>query len=131
MPLDIDRFAHVASPFQRWDPRVKIFSLGLFIIGVALIKTLPPAVIALVAALVFVRISGLPFHFISQGVVWVSVFLIPFFIIMPVSYPGEPAFRILGLPFAWEGLRLAALIIIKALAIVLTSYAIFAPSPFY
>jgi cobalt/nickel transport system permease protein len=130
MPLDIDRFAHLASPLQRWDPRFKTFSLGIFILGVALIKALPLGAAALVVALVLVWTAGLPAYFVAGGVKWVLLFLLPFFLVMPLSYPGEPAFRIVGLPFAWEGLRLAVLIVLKAVAIVLTAYAIFGSSRF-
>ena len=66
MPLDIDRFAHLASPLQRWDPRFKTFSLGLFILGVALIKAIPLSVAALVVALMLVWMAGLPFHFVAR-----------------------------------------------------------------
>jgi cobalt/nickel transport system permease protein len=130
MPLDIDRFSHLVSPLQRWDPRFKIFSLGLFVLGVALIKAIPLSAIALVIALVLVWMAGLPTHFVAGGVKWVIIFLLPFFIIMPLSYPGENAIRLAGLPFAWEGLRLAVLIVLKAVAIVLTAYAIFGSSRF-
>jgi cobalt/nickel transport system permease protein len=130
MPLDIDRFAHIGSPLQRWDPRFKIFSLGLFVLGVALIKTIPLSAIALMFALLLVWLAGLPAHFVGGGVKWVILFLLPFFIIMPLSYPGEDAIRLAGLPFAWEGLRLAVLIVIKAVAIVLTAYSIFGSSRF-
>ena len=130
MPLDIDRFAHVDSPLQRWDPRFKIFSLGLFVMGVALIKTIPLSAVALVVALLLVWLAALPPHFVAAGVKWVMLFLLPFFIIMPLSYPGEPALRLAGIPFAWEGLRLAMLIVLKAVAIVLTAYAIFGSSRF-
>lgn len=130
MPLDIDRFAHVASPLQRWDPRLKLASLGVLVIGIALMKTVPMGVAALLSALVLIGLAGLPSSFVLQGVKWVSVFLLPFLLIMPLSYPGEPAFRVLGLPFAWEGFRLAVLIVIKALAIVLCAYAMFGSSRF-
>lgn len=130
MPLDIDRFAHLDSPLQRWDPRLKIFSLGLFVMGVALIKTLPLSAASLVVALLLVRLAALPTHFVAAGVKWVLLFLLPFFVIMPLSYPGEPVLRLLGIPFAWEGLRLAMLIVLKAVAIVLTAYAIFGSSRF-
>ena len=130
MPLDIDRFAYLDSPLQRWDPRFKIFSLGFFILGVALIKTIPLSAAALALAVVLVWIAALPAHFIAGGVKWVMLFLFPFFIIMPLSYPGETTLRVLGLPFAWEGLRLAVLIVLKAVAIVLTAYAIFGTSRF-
>jgi len=68
MPLDIDRFSHLVSPLQRWDPRFKIFSLGLFVLGVALIKAIPLSAIALVIALVLVWMAGLPPHFVAGGV---------------------------------------------------------------
>lgn len=132
MPLDIDRFAHVDSPIQRWDPRLKIFSLGTFVLTVALIKTLPLSVVALLIALILIWLAALPANFVAGGVKWVLLFLLPFFVIMPFSYPneGSVSIRILGLPFAWEGVRFAALIVLKALAIVLTAYAIFGSSRF-
>lgn len=130
MPLDIDRFAHLQTSIHRWDPRLKILSLGIFIFGVAIVKSIPLVFIALITAMIFLKITDLPFHFIVQGIKWVVFFLAPFFIIMPFSYPGEAAFYIWRFPFAWEGLRVATLIFIKAIAIVLTTYAIFGSARF-
>ena len=130
MALDIDRYAHVSSSLQRWDPRFKIATLGVFILAVAMLKTIPLACVALVTAAVLLRISHIPFHFLAHGVKWVLLFLVPFFIILPLSYPGEAVGHVLGLPFAWEGLRMAVLIVLKALAIVLTAYAVFGSSRF-
>ncbi len=130
MALDIDRYANVASPIQRWDPRVKIVALGLLIIAIALLKSLPMAVAALVFAAVILGISALPMHFVSHGLAFVLFFLLPFFVVMPLTYPGEAAFHIIGLPFAWEGLRIASLIFMKALAIVVVSFAVFGSSRF-
>src|SRR3569833_586882 len=103
MPLDIDRYSHLTSPLQRWDPRVKIASLAVFVLGLALIKSLPVAAVARLCALILVYLAGLPVHFVAQGVKWVSVFLIPFLLIMPLSYPGVASFLVLGLSFAWVG----------------------------
>ncbi len=130
MALDIDRFSHIASPIQRWDPRFKVGALGLLALMVALIKTLPVAAVALVVAIVILVLSNLPLHFISHGLSFIIVFLLPFFVIMPFTYPGEGNLEVMGLPFAWEGLRLAALIFTKALTIVLLSFAIFGSSRF-
>lgn len=130
MALDIDRYAHVQSPINRWDPRVKTAALGLFVVTVALLKTIPMAAAGLVLAAVILGVAALPVRFISHGLSFVLIFLIPFFLIMPFSYPGEAAFHVLGLPFAWEGLRLATLIFMKALAIVVTSFAIFGSARF-
>jgi len=130
MPLDIDRYAHLSSPIQRWDPRFKIGALGLLVLAIALIKTLPVAVIALVIAVILAFMSGLPFGFVTHGLSFVTIFLVPFFIIMPMTYPGEAAMHFLGLPFAWEGFRLATLIFVKAVAIVLCSFVCFGTSRF-
>jgi len=130
MPLDIDRYAHLDSAIQRWDPRVKIVSMGLFVFGVATLKSLPVALAALVAGIGFVRITGIPVAFIWGALRWVLLFLIPFFGIMPFTYPGPPVFDVLGLGFSMEGLRLGLLIMVKAVAIVLTAYAIFGSARF-
>lgn len=130
MALDIDRFAGLDSPLQRWDARFKVGALLLLIISIALLKTLPMALAGLVLAALILIAAALPLGFVSHGLGFVVVFLLPFFVIMPLTYPGEPAFRVLGLPFAWEGLRLATLIFTKAVSVVLVSFAIFGSSRF-
>ncbi|MBK9131619.1 MAG: cobalt ECF transporter T component CbiQ [Gammaproteobacteria bacterium] len=130
MALDIDRYSSIDSSISRWDPRFKVFSLGVLIISIALLKTIPMAFVALIIAAIVIGMSALPLHFISNGLSFILVFLVPFFFIMPFSYPGEAAFHVLGLPFAWEGLRYATLIFTKALAIVLISFSIFGSSRF-
>ena len=130
MPLDIDRFAHLSSPIQRWDPRFKIATLGLLALGIALVQSVPVAFMALVAALAIVGISGLPLHFIRHGLSFVLFFLIPFFLIMPLTYPGEATWHVMGLPVSIEGLRLATLIFVKAIAIVLVTFVMFGSSRF-
>jgi cobalt/nickel transport system permease protein len=130
MALDIDRYHAVDSIINRWDPRVKIASLGILIFSIALLKTLPVAVMAILFTAVLIRMTALPWHFISHGLSFVLIFLAPFFLIMPITYPGEPAFTVLGLGFAWEGLRLASLIFVKAVTIVLVTYAVFGSSRF-
>lgn len=130
MAIDIDRYAHIESTLKRWDVRFKIASLGVFILAVALLDTLPMAFAAFGAAMVALRAAKLPREFVRNGVQFVMVFLVPFLLILPFSYPGESPHRFLGMEFAYEGLRLGLLIVVKALAIVLTSYAIFGTSRF-
>ncbi|MBI5039366.1 MAG: cobalt ECF transporter T component CbiQ [Nitrospirae bacterium] len=130
MSLEIDRFSHIESSVQRWDPRIKILSLGFFIFVAALLKTIPVAVISLLIAIIIIKITNIPFHFVAQSIKWIIIFLAPFFFILPFSYPGEAAFRFIGLPFAWEGFRLAVLIFTKAVAIVLATDAVFGSSRF-
>ena len=124
MALDIDRYSHLESPIHQWDPRVKIASLLFLVIMIALLNTLPLAILALVAAITLVKLSNIPKEFIFSGIKWVVLFLIPFLIIMPLTYPGEADV------FSWAGFRLALLIVVKAVAIVLTSYIMFTSARF-
>lgn len=130
MAFDIDRFSHIESSVQRWDPRIKIISLGLFIFIVALLKTIPVAVASLFIAIIIIKITNIPFHFIANSMKVIIIFLAPFFLMLPFSYPGEAAFHIIWLPFSWEGFRLSVLIFTKAAAIVLTTNAIFGSARF-
>lgn len=130
MALDIDRYAHVPSILQRWDPRFKIVALVTYIFAVALLKTVPFSVLALFIAFLLLVASRLPFIFIVNGLQFVLVFLLPFLIVMPMTYPGEATIHFLGIPFAWEGLRIATMIVIKAVAIVMTAYSMFATTRF-
>ena len=130
MALDIDRYAHRESSLKRWDPRIKLLTMGIFVFIVALLDTLPVAYLSLLFALMFLRLSNIPFSFIRGGVMFVSLFLLPLFFIMPFSYPGESPSNLLGFNFAWEGFRLACLIIIKALAVVIIAYGVFGSNRF-
>jgi len=123
--LDIDRHAHVESSIQRWDPRFKIASLLLLILCLALVKSIPLILIGLFLSIGLLLISRIPLGFIYQGLKVVVIFLLPFFIILPLTYPGETESYFIGMPYAIEGLRLATLIVIKAIAIVLTAYVMF------
>ncbi len=130
MALDIDRYAHVESFLSRWDPRLKILSLGIFVFCVALLDSIPVALMGFALACGFLWLSKLPLNFVRGGIAFVLIFLIPLIFIMPLSYPGQAAFKVLGIPFAWEGLRIACIIIIKAVSVVITAYSIFGTSRF-
>lgn len=130
MALDIDRYHAVSSVINQWDPRVKIAALIVLIFAIALVKTLPVALLGLCMAVILIWLTALPFHFVSHGLSFVLIFLVPFFIVMPLSYPGEAAFTVMGIGFSWEGFRLASLIFLKAVSIVLVTYGIFGSSRF-
>ncbi|MDH5545406.1 MAG: cobalt ECF transporter T component CbiQ [Gammaproteobacteria bacterium] len=130
MALDIDRYAGNASALQRWDPRIKIFSLGVFAFCIALLDSIPLVMIGFLLAATLVVMSRLPLHFVQHGLEFVLIFLIPFFIVLPLTIPGEAMFHVFGIAFAWEGLRLAVMIVFKAISVVMTTYAIFGTTRF-
>ncbi len=130
MGLDIDRHAHVASAIQVWDPRVKIFSLGLFALVTAVLQTIPAAFVALCVALVILFISRIPAGFVYAAMKWLVVLLLPFFLILPLTYPGEASSEIFGIPFAIEGVRLSVMVVVKAIAIMVVAFVIFGSARF-
>ncbi len=130
MALDIDRYAHVESILNHWDPRLKILSMGIFIFCVALLESIPVAILGFIFAFFFLYLSKLPLRFVRGGIAFVLIFLVPLLLIMPLSYPGQAAFYVIGIPFAWEGLRIACIIIIKAVSVVITAYCVFGSSRF-
>jgi len=129
MPFDIDRYAHLSSVIHEWDPRLKMISLGLFAVITAVAHSIPVAVLALFIILSILGISHLPFSFVMKNLKWVVMFLLPFFILLPISYPG-PKLHVLGIPFTMEGLRLSILIFLKAVTIVITTHIIFGTTRF-
>ncbi len=125
MPLDIDRHAHVTSSVQRWDPRVKLASLMAFIFATALLKTIPMVLAAFIVATVLLLFSRIPIGFVAQTAKWIVLFLLPFFILLPVTYPGTTTLHFLGIPFAMEGVRLALLVVVKSMVIIMIAITIF------
>lgn len=130
MILDIDRYSHVASSLQRWDARFKIVAVGIYILALSFVESLPVILIGFGFAVAFILLSRIPFHFVAKLLQWVVIFLLPFFVILPLSYAGAEYGEFLGITFAWEGVRLATLIVIKAVTIVISAFAIFGTSRF-
>ncbi len=130
MGLDIDRHAHVTSAIQGWDPRIKIFSLGLLAMVTAILQSIPLAFVALLVALVVLSVSRIPGGFVYAAMKWLIVLLLPFFLILPLTYPGEVTSEILGIPFAIEGVRLSVMVVVKAVAIMVVAFVIFGSARF-
>jgi len=130
MGLDIDRYATIKSPIQEWDARYKIAGITTWSLMISSIQTLPMAMFALLAAASLLAVARLPLDFIWKGTRWVLFFLLPFLVIMPLSYPNGTELHFLGIPFAPAGFRLALLVVIKAVAIVMSAYGIFATCRF-
>lgn len=121
MHPEIDRFAHLASPLHRLDPRAKIATFAVFLVGVAMVQHLPGAVLALTLALLCVAISRIPMGFVMRRLKAVLLFLSPFLVLLPMTHPA-----------GWlAGLRQGGVIIIKGLAMVLTIFPMFGTTPFH
>ena len=129
--LEIDRFADMKSPIHVWDPRVKIPALLIMAFTMGLLRDIRVAAMGLGFSIGLVAISRIPMSFILRRLRWVFVFLVPFIIVMPLTVPGRDIWRYSFLSASYEGLLLAALIFLKAIAIVLLIFPMFGAAPFH
>ena len=108
---EIDKYANLNSIFHSWDPRMKIVSFSVLIVSVALLPTVPLAAIGLFMALVLLALSRIPVLFVLKRLRWVFPVIIFFFIIMPLTVPGETGLKFAFLKASQKGFILAALLI--------------------
>ncbi len=130
MHPDIDKYAHLNSVIHSWDPRVKILSLVILIFTIAMVKQIPSAAISFAIAVTLVIISRIPLSFVTKRLLPVSVFLLPFFIILPLTVPGDGGVQVLAFSFNPVGLRLALIIYLKAVSIVILVVTMMGTTPF-
>ena len=128
---EIDKYADLHSMFHSWDPRVKIASLAILIISIAVLPNLPLAWVGLGIAIIFVFISKIPFVFVLKQLRWVMVFLLFFLIIMPLTTGGEEMVKIGFITISWKGLKLALLIALRAISITLLIFPMIGTTKFH
>lgn len=116
---EIDKYAHISSPFHSWDPRIKLISLSLLIFSIVLNHSLIIASFALLLAIILVFLSKIPFSFVLIHLRWVLLFCLFFFIIMPLTVPGDEIIRLNFVSISWEGTKYASLITLRAISAVL------------
>lgn len=116
---EIDKYAHLESPFHSWDPRLKLISMLGLIFLVVLLSKFWPALTALGLALALVLVSRIPLGFVGWHLRWVFLFISFLWLIMPLTAPGPSLVKLGPLTLSLEGIRLTALISLKALAAVL------------
>jgi cobalt/nickel transport system permease protein len=106
------------SPLRRLDPRWKLAALLLGTALVVAVRTLPPAGLALAAALVLAAVARLPWRWYLRRVAAVGLFVGLFTLPLPflLSGPG-PAWELGPVAVSGHGLRLALLVAGKALTV--------------
>ena len=129
--LEIDRFADMKSPVHEWDPRMKIPALLIMAFTIGLLRDIRVAAMALGFSVVLVAVSRISISFILHRLKWQFVFLAPFVIVMPFTVPGRDIWTYSFLSISYEGLSLASLISIKAIAIVILLFPMFGTAPFH
>jgi len=128
---EIDKYAHLHSIFHSWDPRVKIVSLTLLIITIALLPQILLALVGFAIAVIFVFLSRIPFSFVLKQLRWVMLFLLFFFMVMPLTVDGNNIIKLKDITVSWEGLKLASLISLRAISICLLIFPMIGTTKFH
>ncbi|MFO7556192.1 MAG: cobalt ECF transporter T component CbiQ [Desulfobacterales bacterium] len=123
------------SLFHRWDVRCKIATILVYSFVIASLKHLPPALAAIGISLLILVIARASFSRVVLRLLAITGFVSMFLVIMPFSAPvhnGDTVLVFNGmerLGFNLRGLRLAATIAAKAVAIALLMEPLLSTAP--
>ncbi|WP_082911055.1 cobalt ECF transporter T component CbiQ [Magnetospirillum moscoviense] len=107
------------GPIGHLDPRTRLVAAGLFALMVVSRDQIWPLVLAVglaLAAALLARLRVLP---TLRRMLAMDGFMVAAVALLPFTVPGDPAFSAFGLTGSGEGLHQAALILLKANAVVL------------
>jgi len=127
---DIDRYASLDSPMHRFDPRAKIIAFLFLICSLVLLPSLKLAFIGLLISLLFLIASKLPFRFVFMHFKLISLFIIPFLVIMPLTVKGDEIFRFYGIKITYEGLEYGILVAVRAFSAAILIFPMIATTKF-
>jgi cobalt/nickel transport system permease protein len=129
MTLPLEHLEIAASPLGRWDARWKMAALVPAAFVVALLQSVPTALVALAAALLLVLLGRLPprWYVIRLGALMLVLGL--FVIWLPFFHDGGPTWQLGPVSVSGEGVRLAGLIVIKGMTIVTLLLVLWATAP--
>ena len=122
-------FSAGTSPIHRLDPRSRIVMAVLYAFVVALSNQFSALLAACAFSFVLAGISRLSIPDLSKRVAVVNGFVFFFWLVVPVTYPGEALFSLGPLTVSREGVLVAFRITLKSNAILLAFIALVATSP--
>ncbi|MEO0127593.1 MAG: cobalt ECF transporter T component CbiQ [candidate division WOR-3 bacterium] len=119
------------SIIHRFDPRIKIIYAFVFSVVIALQNELIPSLIGLLISIILVMLARIRLLEIINRLLIVDKFLLLLWLVLPLTYPGEPLLKILGLKISQPGLLFTLLLTIKANAILLILISLIATSSIF
>ena len=119
--ITIGQFYPADSAIHRLDPRVKLAGTFVFLVSLFITKSITGYIIATAALAICIRLSTVPFKFITRGLK-----AILFVLLISVSFnlfltPGELLFKIGFLRFTREGLKTAGFMAVRLIYLVIGS----------
>jgi len=126
--MNFEQFSRGTSFLHRADPRVKIISTAALSLVIALCQSFSTALTGLLIAILLVVAARLSPAMILRRLLIVNSFNILLWLLLPLTYGGQAVIDFAGISISRPGLCLAALITIKANAIILLFISLLATS---
>lgn len=119
--ITLGQYYPVDSCIHRLDPRTKLAGTFLFLISLFVTSSIPGYMLATIALAVCIRLSRVPFGFITRGLKAVLVILL-----ISVSFnmfftDGRELIRLGFIRITYEGLKLAAFMALRLIYLVIGS----------
>ncbi|MBD3315132.1 MAG: hypothetical protein GF344_05050 [Chitinivibrionales bacterium] len=126
---EVDTYAYGSSPIHRWDPRLKIVSFSLLMGVTTSLSSSWALGWAAVAALLSPALSGIPFLYIARRLNYpVRLLLLMTFSLM-LTAGGESLGCFGPVQLSYEGLMLALVIAVRALAVLVMFMVVLETAP--
>jgi len=122
-------FADGASVVHRLDPRGRIVVAALFAILLATTTTYATALAGLALARLYLALARLPLRQVLVRLLVVNGFIVFLWVVLPLTYPGDPLWRLGPLSATRQGVIFTGLITLKSNAIIIALIALVATVP--
>ncbi len=126
--MQFEQFSQGTSFLHRADPRGKIISTAMLSLIIALCHNFRTAIVGLLIGIALVIGARLQTSTVLRRLLIVNSFNLLLWLMLPLTYGGAPMVDFFGIPLSQPGLALAALITIKANAIILFFISLLATS---
>jgi cobalt/nickel transport system permease protein len=121
-------FAVGDSVLHGLDVRLKVIAATVYTVQLAVSMRFTTLSAALILSLVLVALSRLPIQAVAVRLLPLNGFVALFWLVLPLTMPGDPLARLGPLPLSQEGILLAARLTLKANAIFLALIALVSTS---
>ena len=123
-----EQFSQGNSLLHQAHPGIKIISTALLSLTIALCQNFLTAGAGLLLAVALLLVARLPLALVWHRLLIVNSFNVLLWLLLPVTYGGDQLFAVAGIGVSRSGLLLAALITVKANAILLLFISLLATS---
>ena len=106
------------------DPRTRILSAVIFAVVVVSLSRWDVLIVALVVSLLVMAAARMPPWQTLKRMAMMDGFIVFMLVMLPFTIPGDPAFHLFGFPGSWQGVERAAVIGLKANAVILSLLAL-------